>query len=188
MLRCLSQAEHYFIRQWEPGYNHLADQMYKRAMKERWGQCSLAFICKGALLKVGIGLIPLFSLGGCHASTCCDNPKVDTVSSWWGWDESLQSPGSFDCEKLHLIGLLRGGSGFRCSDTVLTQHLQHREDAQTFRQAGAGCSSLKWTQWKLHGKGHSRNYQDCHWWFGNGVYTMFTPVEIKHSCVALLPP
>lgn len=45
--------------------------MYQ-AMKEKWGLCSLAFICKGALLRVGRGhklFFPSFSLCGCHAPT-----------------------------------------------------------------------------------------------------------------------
>lgn len=73
---------------------------------------------------------------------------------------------------------------WHCADTTPSPH----GGSTTFRPAGAGCSNLKCTCWKLHKRGHNRNAQDCHWWLGSGVYAILISVKIKHCCVALSPP
>lgn len=70
------------------------------------------------------------------------------------------------------------------ADTPPSAHGGHA----TFRPAGAGCSSLKHTCWKLGETGHNRNDSGCHWWAGNGAYVILNSVQTKHCCGALSPP
>lgn len=122
------------MRQWEASYHRLADLMCTRLWKGSEVCVHLLSFAKMPSSRYVEGMLSfsfLFLVWQlCSYKCCCDSPKVDTVSSWWGWHESLQSPGSFGCAQLHLMGPLRWGSGFWCSDTVLTQHLQHMEVAQ----------------------------------------------------------
>lgn len=161
-------------------------------MKRKWGLCSLAFICKDALLKVHRGHVIFFLRFPCVAAMLLQvllwqsqsRHSVILMRMTWIPAES---------RKLWLCAITFDGTPevrfwlwmlWHSADTTPSAHGGYT----TFRPAGAGCSSPKYTCWKLHERGHDKNYQDCYWWLGNGVYAVFNSVKIKHCCVALSPP
>lgn len=125
----------------------------------------------------------------CSYNCCCDSPKVSAVLSWWGWDESLQSPGSFGCAQLHLMGLLGWRSGFECSDTVLTQHCQHMEGAQlsVWQEQAAAIQNIPTLNFVKKDTIEMLKAVIDGWW-DSSVYTIFNSIKIKHCYVAFSPP
>lgn len=162
-------------------------------MKEKFGLCSLAFIHKDALLKVGRGHKVVFFLRFPCVAAMLLQVLLWQSQSWHSviWMRMRWIPA--ESRKLWLCAITFDGTPevrfwlrmlWHSADTTPSTHGGYT----TFRLAGAGCSSLKCTCWKLHEKGHDGNEQDCHRWLGNGVYAIFNSVRTKHCCVALCHP